>query len=182
MWPRSNAHPLHPRRGTVARNAFTLVEVLLVVTILGVLAGAAVSMFGDTSTDAKDAVLMQNLQAIRVAFERFKVDHNGRLPGFTNLDDFGDHLTKYSNAAGAISATPSPSYPYGPYIPDRALINPVNNGYTAHLSLDPVNESPNNTLLDGEGNPVGWFLDVLQGRISANAEGQTSAGTLRVKL
>lgn len=176
------SQPRGRRRSLPPRDGFTLVEILLVVTILGVLAGAAVSMFGETSADAKDAVLMQNLQNIRSALERFKVDHNGRLPGFTDLDDIGNHLTKYSNAAGGVSTTPSASYPYGPYLPEQAIVNPVNQGYAVWLSSDPANETANDNLLNGDGDVVGWFLDVSQGRISANAEGRTAAGTLRIKL
>lgn len=170
------------RHAAAARRGFTLVEILLVVVMVGVLAGVAVSMFGDVDDDAKDAVLIHNLQSIRLAFERFKVEHNGRLPGFTSLDDFGAHLTRYSNAAGAVSDTPSPSYPYGPYLPDRTLYNPVNNGVGIAESTDPINETPNNNLTDEDGAIVGWFLDSERCIVAPNAEGQTSSGVLRIKL
>lgn len=182
MLRRHRTTPTLPKLGRAARRGFTLVEILLVVAIVGVLGGVVITVYGDASSDAKDAALMQNLQSLRVAIERFKLDHNGRLPGFTQLDDIGDHLTRYSNAAGAVSATPSPSYPYGPYLPDTAVVNPVNNGYAVVLSSDPSGETPNNDRVDGDGNLVGWFLDLSQGRIAANAEGQTAAGTPRISL
>lgn len=182
MLRRYRTIPAAPKLGRTARSGFTLVEVLLVVAIVGVLGGVVVTVYGDASSDAKDAALMQNLQSIRVAVERFKVDHNGQLPGFTQLDDIGDHLTKYTNAAGAVSTTPSPSYPYGPYLPGSAIVNPVNQGYAVALSSDPTGETPDNEMVNGDGERVGWFLDASQGRIAANAEGQTAAGTPRISL
>ncbi|MFK7894480.1 MAG: type II secretion system protein [Myxococcota bacterium] len=62
------------------RSAFTLVELLIVVIILGILASVAVSQFSDSSDDAKQIALKTNLGILRDAIERYYVDH-GHYPG-----------------------------------------------------------------------------------------------------
>jgi len=59
--------------------AFTLVELLIVVVILGILATVVIPMFTDAATDAKSTMLKSLLKGIRSAMERYKIDH-GEYP------------------------------------------------------------------------------------------------------
>ena len=160
--------------------AFTLIEVLIVVVILAILAATVIPAFVDSSDDARDAALKQDLQIMRHQIQLFHSQHNGNWPGFDGVP-FLFHLLGYSNAEGTLSATKSDDFPYGPYLPPRAVTNPFNGGNGWKASSDPPGETPDEAITSF-GFIVGWFYDVNTGRISANAEGTTSDGTPRVQL
>jgi len=61
-------------------SAFTLVELLIVVVILGILATVVIPMFSQAGEDAKLAVLRSQLQAVRRTLELYKIDHNDNYP------------------------------------------------------------------------------------------------------
>jgi len=68
------------------KKAFTLVEVLIVVTIIGILAAIVVPIFQDNATIAREAAIKDNLRILRNAIELYAVQHNGVPPGYTNND------------------------------------------------------------------------------------------------
>jgi general secretion pathway protein G len=68
------------------RSAFTLVELVVVVMILGILAGIAAPKLLGTSQTATDNAVRQSLSVIRDAIDRFTADHNGQLPGADNTE------------------------------------------------------------------------------------------------
>ncbi|MHC5026266.1 MAG: type II secretion system protein [Planctomycetota bacterium] len=78
------------------RRAFTLIEILIVVVILGLLAAIVIPQFTDASTDAQDASLRSQLQTIRSQLELYRVQNNDVYPDLvTNQwDDLvnGDYL------------------------------------------------------------------------------------------
>lgn len=59
--------------------AFTLVELLIVIVILGVMAAVVVPKFQDASLRGRESSLRANLKLIRGAIERFKAD-TGMIP------------------------------------------------------------------------------------------------------
>ena len=98
-------------------SAFTLVEILIVVVILGILAMMVVPKFSDASDDARESQLLTDVQTVRRAIQLYKVQHSGRLP---HLNDSGasdptriiDRLTKRTTTAGKLSD----AGPCGPYL------------------------------------------------------------------
>src|SRR4051812_8663558 len=82
---------------------FTLVELLIVVIILAILAAIVVPQFNNSSQDAKEAALDQNLSSIRTAIELYRAQHNGAYPGaLTGVPAAGCAAgTKGVGAAGA---------------------------------------------------------------------------------
>jgi general secretion pathway protein G len=67
---------------TGARCAFTLVEILIVVAILGILAAVIVPEYKNYSQKAKESAAKENLQMLQTAIERYAVSHNGVPPGY----------------------------------------------------------------------------------------------------
>ncbi len=66
------------RRG--AKRAFTLVEILIVVVILGILAAIVIPQFTNASQEATVASVDSMLQTIRSQIELYRVKNNGILP------------------------------------------------------------------------------------------------------
>jgi general secretion pathway protein G len=69
--------------------AFTLIEILIVVVILGILAAIVIPQFTDASEDASLSSVRSQLQTIRSQIELFRVQNAGALPDFagTAWDD-----------------------------------------------------------------------------------------------
>src|SRR5262249_26442431 len=62
------------------KKAFTLVEILIVVVILGILAAIVVPHFTNASTEAQAGNCATQLQTIRSQIELFRVRNNGNYP------------------------------------------------------------------------------------------------------
>jgi general secretion pathway protein G len=73
------------------KNAFTLIEILIVVVILGILAAIVVPKFSDASTDASESTLASNLLVVRKQLELYKLEHSGQYPStITQLTEATD--------------------------------------------------------------------------------------------
>ena len=66
---------------TKDRSAFTLVELVVVILILGILAAVAAPKMLNTSATATDNSLKQTLSVVRNAIELFAAENGGTLPG-----------------------------------------------------------------------------------------------------
>jgi len=64
-----------------SRKAFTLIELVVVVLILGILAAVAVPKLINTSRTATDNGMKQTLSVVRDAIEMYVAENNGDLPG-----------------------------------------------------------------------------------------------------
>ena len=62
------------------RNAFSLLELLAVVVILGILAAAIIPRVIASTGDAKDSVHAHNMAEINAAVERYYIDNDGSFP------------------------------------------------------------------------------------------------------
>jgi general secretion pathway protein G len=69
----------HTQRRTAARRAFTLIEFIVVVTIIGILAALIVPRFLSRVGGAKQAVAMQKIGVLEAKIVEFQVDC-GRYP------------------------------------------------------------------------------------------------------
>ncbi len=131
------------------RRAFTLVEILIVVIILGILAAVVIPQFADASGDAKLSALQTNLATIRTQLSMYKLQHDDTWP---LLSTFTNQMTLSSKADGTTAAIGTSGYPYGPYI-----ISIPNNPYTG-----------TNTVSAGSADSSAWYYDQATGVFRAN--------------
>ena len=73
------AFPLKAGRG------FTLIELMLVITIIGILATIALPMYQSSVTKAREAALQENLFQMRTAIDKFYADQGEYPPSLTGL-------------------------------------------------------------------------------------------------
>ena len=167
-------------RGRVGR-AFTLVELMTVLVILGILTLIALPLVGNASTSTGEAALRTNLASIRNAIELFANQHNGSFPSAvsdgTNAAGteaaIVSHLTQYSNAAGAVSASKSATYPYGPYL--KYGIPQVTAGPLKGSTGVSVTNSA--SALTADGSPTkGWKYSYVTGQLICNSTAVSSDG------
>lgn len=134
------------------RRAFTLVEILIVVVILGILAAVVIPQFSDAAETAKASSLVSQLQTVRSQIELYMIQHNGNYP---SLGSNWNQLTQTTNIAGATSGSD-----FGPYL-QKSPINPFENS----SSVD-EGESALGTAASG----VGWVYNPDNGQIKAVVE------------
>ncbi|MFQ5410763.1 MAG: type II secretion system protein [Phycisphaerae bacterium] len=138
------------------RNAFTLVELLIVVIILGILAAVVIPQFSDASTDARVSSLTTNLATIRGQIEFYKLQHNGNYPNLTVPVPFADAMTKKTDVGGGLNAVGK----YGPYL-QAIPMNPFTN---------------TNTITGTAGSGAAWYYDEATGAFLAD-DGGSEGGT-----
>lgn len=107
------------RRSTWRRRAFTLVEMLLVLVILGTLAAIVVPKFAGRSKQAKVTAAKAQISSFETALDSFEVD-NGYYPeGNDGLMDLIEEPTNAKDWRGPYLKQGIPDDPWGnPYIYD----------------------------------------------------------------
>lgn len=130
------------------QQAFTLVEILIVVIVLGILAAIVVPQFTDASTDAKLSALKTNLQVVRGQIQLYKIQHNDTWP---TAAGFSDQMTKSTKQDGTVGL-PADGFKLGPYL---QMI--PNNPYT---------NTP--TVGSGAVGSSAWYYDASTGTFRAN--------------
>jgi general secretion pathway protein G len=101
--------------------AFTLIEILIVVVILGILAAIVIPQFTRASEDAQAGNIQSQLATIRNQIEMFRVRNNGAYP-------FSATTLTWGNPAGTTAAA-------------RGLRGPD------YLRNDPVNPRTNSSVI-----------------------------------
>lgn len=134
---------------TARRRAFTLVEILVVVVILGILAAIVVPQFSSASQDSKESALQQDLFRIRQQIELYSNHHNGSYPTLAN---FINQMTLPSDIDGNTAAIGTPGYHYGPYLQKMP-----NNPFTDTVPIG-----------DGAVGSSAWYYDQTTGHIAPN--------------
>jgi len=140
------------------RQAFTLIEVLIVVIIMAVLAATIIPQFSTSTEDAKTGQLEFNLHAMKAQLQMYRMHHNGNYP---TLAKFPEQMTQASNIDGDATGLT----PYGPYITDDIPANAYN-GSNALVAVAAAGTKPVAVVAGG----AGWQYDESNGGIYANNE------------
>ncbi len=130
------------------RNAFTLIEVLIVVIIMAVLAATIIPQFSESTKDAKESSLKFNLHTIRSQIEMYKAHHMNKAP--TSVDTFATQMTGKTKSDG----TPDANGDYGPYIQGDMPENPLN-GSNVVVAVAAAGVEPTDVVAGG----AGWQYD-----------------------
>lgn len=140
------------------RSAFTLVEILIVVIILGILASIVVAQFGDTTNEARESQLTTDLKTLRTQVEVYRAQHLCYPSG----DTFEAQLTRRTDKDGNVMPADGDEidYPYGPYL-QRFPTNP----FVAGDAGDEVTCGP--AAAPGNG-ASGWYFCTSSNTISPN--------------
>jgi len=160
------------------QTGFTLVEILIVIIILGILAGVVIPQFTSSSKDAKLSTLTTNLRAMRSAVLLYYIEHNHAYPGevtsnygghATNEEWFVDQLTLYTDADGEAQSVKDATHKYGPYLKHGIPVNPFDD--LNKVKVDVIEKDLSLSSDDGTG---GWKFFALTGQFFANdgAHGQ----------
>jgi len=114
--------------------AFTLVEILVVVVLLGILAAVVIATVGNSTTSAKASALATDLQLLRNFILVYKSQHLEVAPGPTE-QAFIEQATMSSNASGQTAAVGTAGFERGPYM-QKIPVNPFNNLTTIQMVAD----------------------------------------------
>jgi len=159
--------------------AFTLMEILIVVVLLGVLAAVVIPTVANSTTSAKDSALAADLQLLRRVILVYRTQHLEVAPGYPDGDTtqapteqaFIDQATMASNANGQTAPVGTAGFNRGPYM-SKIPVNPFNGKNTIEM------------LADGQAFPAnaddshGWIYKAATSEIRTDNTGTNLNGKL----
>ena len=140
------------------KKAFTFIELLIVVAVLGILAAIVLPEFREYSQKAKESNAKANLRILRNAIERYAVRHNGVAPGYVDDDSTiapTGLITKFHLEDGYLLEVPENQ------INGLSTIWAISNGAAFPASPD---------------NTTGWLYKPSTKEIKLNSPGNDSEG------
>jgi prepilin-type N-terminal cleavage/methylation domain-containing protein len=155
--------------------AFTLIELLIVLTVLGILAVLVVPRFSDAAQTSRENTLKDDLRYLRTQIVVFKAQHRDVPPGYPDgdasgtprFDAFLRQMTSRTNEFCEVGATAACCL--GPYL-SKMPLNPVN-GFST------VSVVANEVALPQADNTTGWIykpqtLEIIPNLKGADIEGR----------
>lgn len=147
--------------------AFTLIEILIVVIVLGLLAAIVVPQFANTTSESIVASTQSTLSTVRAQIELFKLQHSDHYPQIAESTDglvaWNVMLIKTDSTTFTATSTPVAGGNCGPYF-HKPPLNALSNSYGVVLSttITPTSQ--------------GWSWDENTGLLRAIVPTSWSAG------
>ena len=159
--------------------AFTLVEVLIVVVLLGILAGVIVPMVSASVMSARESALAQDLNMLRRYILVYKGQHLEVAPGYPDGDTtqapteqvFIEQMTLSSKSSGQTAPKGTPDFPRGPYVM-RIPVNPLSGKDTIEVLADGANFPASADASHG------WIYKPATAEVRADSGGTDDNGRL----
>jgi general secretion pathway protein G len=157
--------------------AFTLVEVILVVTILGILGALVLPTFQGHIAKAREAAAKDNLRVMRNQIELYKLQHKGIQPGYLNGSGIPEALMQlqFTGTTAETGAVSPSTIPIGPYIYGPYIKKLPENPYNKLSNITYVAEATAfSAAVDGTSS--GWLYKKETGEFKVNWTGTDSEG------
>lgn len=139
------------------RTAFTLVELVVVIMILGILAAVAAPRMLGASQQATDNGVRQTLRVVRTAIDTYMAEYNGEPPGAD-----GSESTFKADLAQYLRGTAFPECPVG----------------AAKNSAVRIVEAPETPGSDGSDATHSWMFVTKTGDFYVNSQDEAADGTI----
>ena len=160
------------------KKAFTLVEILIVVALLGILAAIVLPTFQDHIQQARESAAKDNLRILRNAIRLYAAQHNDMPPGYIDGDletpliawFVSEQLTKQTTVRGRFVPSEGNELDYGPYI-QKIPPNPFNESSDIFILGNGVSFPPSAT------GDYGWIYKPATKAIKLDWEGTDATGT-----
>ena len=151
---------------------FTLIEILIVITILAIMATIVIPHFSNASVTARESMLKDELRYLRTQIIVYRAQHHDVSPGYPGGDvgqppteaDFVAQMTRHTEEYGAVSNVATATHKFGPYL-SAIPENPLNKLKAVQILAD------NDPWPTPDGNSYGWFYRPSTGDIMANSPG-----------
>ena len=144
------------------KRAFTLVEILIVVALMGILAAIVLPTFQDHIQQARETAAKDNLRILRNTIELYAAQHNGVPPGYANDDTSNTPLSIFLTVQLADVGHYLSEFPENPFNRIR-IVKMLGN--SEDFPTAPVETSE-----------YGWIYKPAAKTIRLNWEGKDSAG------
>lgn len=155
--------------------AFTLVEILIVVIILGILASIIIPRYGNTMEQTRESMLRENMRMLRTQINSYRAQHWDTSPGYPagggapTEGDFLAQMTLFTDDQGNTNAIASPVFKHGPYLREIPE-NPFNNSRSILILADGA------AMPAAAPNTHGWIYKPETNELRPDAPGADGAG------
>ncbi|MDX9755370.1 MAG: prepilin-type N-terminal cleavage/methylation domain-containing protein [bacterium] len=130
------------------RQAFTLIELLIVVAIIGILAAIAVPNFLNAQLKAKIASSVSDMRAVETALEMYRLDNN-RYPYWrdasgVNINPVNRRLIALTSPMAYMSSVPQDPFVFGP--PGSRIDETQHEAYVTYDYIEAKSQQIHNNL------------------------------------